>query len=325
MKRFESKKAGTNVNDLFNQRIRHHGFANSDKIIYYIAEDDKDLGFFAMYRGWLEYLYFADVCGYVPVIKVGPDFVYQEKEKINGTDNPFEYYFLQPSLISVQSAKVSRNVINAVLSHREMVELILTGKYANYKTTKRYMKEMSYIVKKYIKFNQPTYDYISEGMKRLNIENEKVLGIHIRGTDFRAKYDNHPIYVNESECFKEIDDLFEKKRYTKIFVATDDDRILKNFVDKYGKKICYYDDVKRSSKNQSVAFSKNNRKNHKYLLGLEVIKDMYTLSMCSGLVAGISQVAICARINKMARGEQYEDIKIIDKGLNRNGHLFMRY
>lgn len=51
---------------------------------------------------------------------------------------------------------------------------------------------------------------------------------------------------------------------------------------------------------------------------------MYTLSMCTGLIAGISQVAICAQINKLARGEQYKDLKIIDKGINVNNHIFKR-
>ncbi|MDE7324007.1 MAG: hypothetical protein K2N73_15100 [Lachnospiraceae bacterium] len=311
--------------NLFRMRIRHCGPLNSNKIIYYIAENNKNLGFFAMYRYWLEYLYFADVCGYIPVINVGSEFSYADMEKVNETRNPFEYYFNQPALIGVKSAKMSRNVINADIVHRQMVELIFTGKYCNYKANKRYMNAMGYIVKKYMRFNQSTWEYISMGMNQLNIDKGKILGVHIRGTDFRASYNNHPVYITEEECFKEIDVLLYKKPYTRIFVATDDSRILKRFVEKYERRICYYDDIIRSDKNQSVAFSKNSRKNHKYLLGLEVIRDMYTLSVCSGLVAGVSQVAICAHINKLARGEHYEDIKIIDKGLNDNSHIFMRH
>ncbi len=319
------KKDNKEKNDLLRVHIKHHGFLNKNKMIYYITEDNKNLGFFAMYRYWLEYLYFADICGYIPVINVGPEFAYGETEKIHGTNNPFEYYFIPPSSINVQDAKRSYNIIDADINHRQMVELIFTGKYCHYKVTRRYMYEMGRIVKKYIHFNQNTEKYIVDGINSLDINKEKVLGIHIRGTDFRSNYDNHPIYISESEWFEKIDLLFRQNSYTKMFIATDDTRILKNFIDKYGNKICYYKDVQRSNKNQSVAFSTGTRKNHKYLLGLEVIRDMYTLSMCPGLIAGISQVAICAQINKLSRGEKYEDIKIINKGLNKNTHVFMRH
>lgn len=310
--------------DIFQQKAKHLGTLNQGKIIYYIKEDSENFGFFAMYRAWLEYLYFANVCGYTPVVHAGERFSYKEKKQINKTENTFEYYFKQPAGVSVYDAERSSKVIVSSLVHRQMVELIFTGKYNNYKWNKRYLQEMGSIVKKYIRFNQPTWEYISKGIQEKNFEAEKVLGIHIRGTDFRAQYDNHPIYLIEEDAFKVIDPILEKNLYSKLFIATDDNRILKKFVARYGEKLCFYDDVERGSNNQSVAFSKNSRKKHKYLLGLEVIRDMYSLSMCSGLVAGISQVAVCAQINKLARGEHYRDLIIINKGLNINGHKFNR-
>lgn len=311
--------------DIFRLRQRHYGPANLEKTIYYIEEDNESLGFFAMYRCWLEYLYFADICGYTPVICAGNHFAYREEQAINKTTNPFEYYFLQPAAVSLKEVKISNKVIRADIVHRKMVELIFTGKVCNYKYNKRYLYMMGHIVNKYMKFNDCTENYINESWQTLNFGTERVLGVHIRGTDFRAKYNNHPIYVTEDDCFKEINQLLEKNSYDKIFVATDDKRILNNFIKKYGDKICFYKDVERSSVNKSVAFSYNSRKHHKYLLGLEVIRDMYTLSKCDSLVAGISQVAICAQINKVSRGEKYKDIKIIDKGLYKNSHIFTRH
>ncbi|MCM1261851.1 MAG: hypothetical protein NC313_03945 [Butyrivibrio sp.] len=317
-------KKNTEETDIFKLKYKHYGVLNRDKILYYIEENNKDLGFFAMYRYWLEYLYFADICGYLPVVSAGKDFAYKEEGAVNETTNPFEYYFLQPSAISVQETRHSKQVILSDIVHRKMVELIFTGKAGNYKYNKRYLSMMSYIVKKYVHFNKYTEEYINESIKKLNFGQEKMLGIHIRGTDFRAKYNNHPVYVSEEDCFEEVEKMLKKNSYSKIFVATDDKRILSAFIKKYGGYICFYGDVERSSNNKSVAFSDNSRDNHKYLLGLEVIRDMYTLSMCNGLIAGISQVAICAQINKLARNEHYEDIKIIDKGLYKNSHYFAR-
>ena len=100
--------------DIFQQKLVRFGSANKDKIIYYIKDNDQNvdnLGFFAMYRRWLEYLYFADICGYVPVICTDSQFAYKEREAVHGTTNPFEYYFEQPAAISVKDAKRSNKVV----------------------------------------------------------------------------------------------------------------------------------------------------------------------------------------------------------------------
>lgn len=316
-------KDSADINLMLDQ-IRNYSLNTGGTAVYFIKEDSKDLGFFAMYRAWLEYIYLADVCGMIPVVQAGSYFTYKEDEIINGTRNAFEYYFLQPMQIGVREARRTRDVLYSRVSHRKMVELVLTGKCAHYGYTKRYMREMAHIARKYIRFNEQTQQYLAAGLERLSIGDAKVLGVHIRGTDFRKKYNNHPIYVTEEDCFREVDRLIQNKGYEKIFVATDDVRILHNFLKKYGEKMCFYEDVERSSKNRSVAFSKNGRRKHKYLLGLEVIRDMYTLSRCSGLVAGVSQVAICAQIHKLADRQRYEDLKIIDKGIYKNAHTFIR-
>ncbi len=311
--------------DIFQLNARRYGFFNADKTIYYVNETNRELGFFAMYRCWLEYVYLADVCGFVPVINVGPDFAYAENRPIAGTKNPFEYYFLQPSSISVREAMHSSRVVHSDIVHRQMVELVLTGKMLQYDCNLQYLRLMGGIVRKYFKFNHTIQEYINEGLERLGIGDGKTLGVHVRGTDFKKGYDNHPVFVTEEEAFQAIDGVFEKKQYNRIFVATDDRLILEAFVRRYKEKLCFYTDVLRGSDRKSVAFHENDRAVHKYQLGREVIRDMCTLSRCDGLVAGVSQVAICARINKLAQKKKYQDLIIIDKGINRNGRVFYQH
>ncbi len=313
--------------DIFCREIIHYGTANKDKILYYIKDHDKNvknLGFFAMYRRWLEYIYFADICGYTPVICADSRFAYREWQAVHGTTNPFEYYFMQPAKIGLQEAKRSDKVVMSDNLHREMVELVLTGELGSYKYTNRYLYMLAHGAKKYIKPNQYTQAYIDEGLKRIDFEKEKMLGIHMRGTDYRAMYNNHPIFVSEDECFIRIDELLERNLYNRIFIATDDKRILAKFVQRYGDRLCFYDDVERSDQDKSIVFRYSARKQNRYLLGLEVIRDMYTLSMCDGLIAGVSQVAICAQIHKLARKEKYKDKIIINKGVYSNNHFFTK-
>ena len=52
------------------------------------------------------------------------------------------------------------------------------------------------------------------------------------------------------------------------------------------------------------------------LLGYEVLRDMYTLASCDGLVAGLSQVSYAARICKRSRNEKYDIEMILNKGIN---------
>lgn len=303
---------------------RCYGKENEDKTIYYICENNGNLGFFAMYRYWVEYLYFADICGYAPVIYAGREFAYGEENRINKTKNPFEYFFVQPTEMRLQQVRSSRSVIVSNVLHRRIVEFVYTGKYDNYLYTQNYLHSMSGIIKKYVKFNKVTWEFIEKSLEEIGLYGKKILGVHVRGTDFRSKYNNHPVYVTAEECFCAIDRILENRNYDMIFVATDDERILGQFVDQYKNRMCFYRDVERNDKNVSVAFTEKNRENHKYRLGLEVIRDMYTLALCDGLVAGVSQVAVCAQMNKMAMGKAYEDLEIIDKGIYKSLRRFNR-
>lgn len=310
--------------DVLEFKIRKFGPENQENVIYFIHEKDEQIfGFFAMYRYWLEYLYIAHVLGYVPVIYTDRDFSYYEKDGVKGTHNVFEYYFYQPGSITLKQVKHSCRVVLSQRVHRNMVEVVYTGAMNHYQYTDGYLKAMAEIVKKYIKFNNVTWNYINRGLKSLGINNKRILGIHARGADYKKGYDNHPIFIDEKEYYNSIDDLCYDNKYDMIFLATDDSIILKNFIDKYGNKLIYYRDVYRTDKTRSVIFTKEEREQHKYLLGLEVLRDMYTLSLCKGLVAGISQVSICSRINKIARGGDYEDLCIIDKGIHKNGRRFI--
>ena len=84
----------------------------------------------------------------------------------------------------------------------------------------------------------------------------------------------------------------------------------------------YYDDVYRGNSTAGVHTTKGDRENHNYKLGLEVVRDMYTLAACNGLVAGMSQVSMSARITNKAFYMPYESVCIIDKGLSQNGKIY---
>lgn len=306
------------LDDIFGMHSKHLGPLNHDKVIYLINNENKYLGFFAAYRLVLESLFFADRTGMTPVVKYGKGFAYREdKGKMAGI-NPFEYYFQQVSEVTFKDAKKSAKVVRGTRTHNNMVQLILTGSYGRYDFNDEYVDLMSQIHKKYIHLNNHTQRYINCGLSIIPT-GEKVLGVHVRGSDYKRHYNIHPVRVKEEEYVTEIIKCLDKGGYNKIFLATDDLNSLHYMQRIFGDKLLFYDDVSRTTGQQSVAFSDSTRNNHHYKLGLEVLRDAYTLASCDGLISGVSQVSLCARIIKNSK---YEYLRICDKGVYHNGINF---
>ena len=96
------------------------------------------------------------------------------------------------------------------------------------------------------------------------------------------------------------------------------------FREKFGDLVKIYDDTFRDDGgDDSIAFSESDREHHKYLLGLEVLRDQYTLTNCDGLVCGYSNVTFLARIMRKAWHEQaFDDYVLINNGIYHNNNNF---
>lgn len=310
--------------DYFFLKPKRLGKENADKTIYFINCASKKLGFFAVQRALLMAFLFAERCGYIPVVSLKDEFVYEENGAVNGTREPFEYYYQQPGNISVESAMKSAKVIFYNKVHFQMMELCLTGIYGVYDVNDDFFNAAAAMQRKYIKLNIKTENFIESNIKKL-FRDKKVLGVHVRGSDFKRNFNIHPVRVTAQEYAFQVKEIMEaNKSWDKVFLATDDDEAIDIFKQTFGNQVLYYEDVIRTRGQKSVAFSNTERKAHHYKLGLEVLRDMYSLASCQGLVGGISQVCIAARITKLSRNEEYEEQRIIDKGVHHNGKAFYR-
>lgn len=283
------------------------------KIIYLITLEDlngleKSMGFFALVNCILNRLYYADRLGLVPVIKLPTTLLYYD-----GTfgDNVFEYFFMPISDIAYADAI---QAFNLVYSQERHSQFNLCGK-PGYLLSEQGVENLASIWKKYFKFNQHTLEGLNKDML-ISTNDNKVLGVHIRGTDFKNKNKNHPIAISYKQYYEKIQELYSKGGYEKIFVATDENMAIKELTSIYGDKILFYNDVLRSNNGSPIHTSVNNRSNHKYLLGYEVLRDMVTLSCCKGFIAGKSQVSLGVRIYKKSKNEVFTDCCILDNGMN---------
>lgn len=297
-----------------NDMVSLENFGGSTKdILYFIDMKEMETGFFAIYNRTLTLLYFADKYGLKSVIKYDKSFPYAELHPVNGTDNPFEYYFKQPCDISLEDMK---NYGCVLVSRKEngYVANALNENSNGYSRSELFLEEMGRIVSKYIRLNDEVNECILKDMSPLL--GTATLGVHVRGTDFKRNYNGHPICIKIEDYLHQAITLFQTGKYQQIFLATDDLDAFHLFKKQFGNKLFSYEDVVRSNGNTTVMYSENRRKNHHYLLGLEVLRDMYSLAACDGLIAGLSQVSYAARIQKNSLEQKYIDLIILNKGIN---------
>lgn len=307
------KKTGKENNLVY---IENYGEKKMEHVLYHIKMEYSGSGFFADHNRLLCFLYFADKYGMKPVVEYHQDYCYAEKHPVNGTNNPFEYYFKQPSDISLEEMYTCRGVIRSRKENTN--DAIMLNENSNgYARTERYIGEMARITKKYLSLREEVRNEIWGQIHKLFKINMcgQILGVHFRGTDFKRNYNGHPVNLTIEDYFLEIDKRVAQG-YQRIFLATDDLDAVVKMKERYGEKVIYYDDVVRSSGDETVMNSADGRENHHYRLGLEVLRDMFTLAECDGLIAGLSQVSIAARIQKKSYDKEYEDLVIIDKGMN---------
>ncbi|MDE7325723.1 MAG: hypothetical protein K2N63_05530 [Lachnospiraceae bacterium] len=303
--------------------LQHPGNLYPENLVYCIGNVGYNYGFFAEIRDLLGYLSYADKFCLTPVVYWDKQGYYTERELICGVDNVFEYYFCPTSPIKYEEVFHCRNVVFPFPRQR----LTITGgewKY-DYWGNEELRKKLGMIYKKYCKLNIVTCSYIETNLKEKRLR-ERTLGIHIRGTDFKRGLRNHPLAVDAKEFMACTKKVINKYDYKQIFLATDSLEALKLFQAEFGEHLIFYEDVRRSDGDVGVHLLESDRKNHHYKLGLEVLRDAYSLAACDALIAGKSNVSLGAWYIKLSKGEDYTKVMILDRGSgNASGREGKRY
>lgn len=301
-------------------KIYRQGNEHEGQTIYNIDEYGLNVGFFSEVIFTLFRLYYADSRGFTPYVYWGKEHLYYEPGGIKGQYNVFLYYFQKVSEIA--EVKHAAHVIDSAYEHIHEIQDHL-GTHG-YDVSELYMKTLTLMVEKYIHYNEQTRLYLENEFEKL-IGNKKALAVHFRGTDYRRQYNNHPVFVTIEQEILEVQKLIKKKGYEIVFLATDEEEAIRKFRREFGDRLKVYEDTWRApAGDESVAYSHSNREHHHYLLGLEVLRDQYTLTRCSGLVCGISNLTIMARIMRNAWYEPYEDLMVINNGICVNDNAFMK-
>lgn len=277
---------------------------------------DAVCGMFWYLRLVLEVVYFCDNMGFIPQIKWSKSLYYDESIKV--TNNPFEYYFSQPFPLSAEELN-RRPIIEYAPGKNELArKLIETGSL--YEGDENYIDALAAVAKVALRYNTETKQKIDCFISEHDIDN-MTLGVHVRGTDFKKKYEGHPVFVEIFEYFEYIDFALKTYGFSKIFLATDDKHLLEEFLNHYSNiNVIYANEVNRGEGTTGIHTDAYiNRKYSPYKEGLSALCDMASLAKCGGLISGVSNLPLVSRIMHKGEKNTYKYDKIINKGYVKNG------
>lgn len=293
------------------------GQKNPGRIILLTERDSGSGGFCAEWMYWLNRLHFSEQMGFSHCFNWMSSQFFVEDSMQN--KNIFEYYFAQPYGLNVEEVKQSQHVIidkNSI--DYGYYDVFAPGRDDDYMISEEDFNKLSQIQKKYIHLEPKLKEEIERDIAQM-IGTAKILAVHARGADAKVQYKNHPIPIGIDKYIEETEKSMGLIGADKIFLATDDNNILKAFIDKYHQRLIYYKDVERSDGMRMSCYGDVSREYHHYRLGKEIIKDIYTLAACKGLVCSTSYVSYMARIVKMASGEEYQTINSIGSSKRTTG------
>ena len=288
------------------------GGANPENMYYYIHDNDS-YGFFALWRFAMTSLDFADEMGLTPFISWMGQPLYSEKDPINGTRDPFLYFFKQPAGIDFAKLKKCKKVIRAKHSGNRTKYPIFSD-YDLYDDQRRFNR-LVYLQRKYMQYNEATSKRLDSDFKSIT-NGFPFIGVHIRGTDYKLELINHPASITTEEYISETEKAVEKTGIRKIFLATDDEMTLSLFRNRFGEQCITYADAQRSSSKVGVHFLESTREHHRYLLGYEVLRDVYTLSRADSFIGGVSNVSLAARVFAEATGNNFRECRVLYHGIS---------
>ena len=303
--------------------LEHKGAKYPDEIVYsirFFTPDDKSYkrdgaGFCVWLRWTLLCLNLPDHLNMMPVVEWGSNSTYYDPGMDQITLNVFEYYFEPVSRIQYNEVEECRNVVIDKNVHANSYFFMERASGKLYQVKQDEIERLGFLYKKYIHLNQTAKEYIEKNLD--NILNQgTILAVHVRGTDFNVGYKNHPIAVSVEEYLARTKEIYSSGNYDKVFLATDDVHALELFKQEFKDRLLYYTDVFRSNEHLGVQVTPNDRPLHHYRLGLEILRDVYTLASCDSLICGLSNVSFIAQYINVAMDRKFKEIVILDHGIN---------
>jgi len=293
-------------------KFEHLGENNPDKVVYMVdSSNSYTSGFFSNMDSILFKMVYAKKNGLTPVVYNRTPTHYTEPTPYKGKSCYFEYFFEQPGGIEIDEALKSSHVL---WDNKKQVR-----RYFDLNESRRDKVHMK-ALREYIRIVPDIMEKL-ESARREFISGKRVLGIKYRGTGYKWRHKNHPIYVTPEEIIDRAKKEFEKG-YDYIYLATEDNTVIGTFKRAFGSDLIYDETIKRSEEGQlHIDLATSNPSQHSaFQEGFNVLKDVWILSHTTSFVGAQCGVSKYAELfNKAYSKKPFEYLDIIDKGVYKTG------
>ena len=283
-----------------------YGDLNKDKY-FYIIKRSPGTGLFSNVTFVLNHLLICKKLGFIPIIDMeNYHTIYNEREKIKGTSNAWNYYFVPLYDFTLEEVYKSKNV------------LISSDKFYNFFTYNLEIKEeFIKILQRDIKINRKLNKIFLKLSQKF--EKKNILGIHFRGTSYKRSQ-GHPLPATKKQMLKITKKIISGNNIDMIFLVTEEKNYLEFFQKHFPNKLFYLKSSFRSDKND--AFKIYPRNLHRYKLGRETVLETLLLSKCDHFIylrSNVSSASIGFNLN--SKQKRYE----INNGFNSKNFLVSQF
>lgn len=290
---FSSRKHPEYKNLDFKEQKVSYGTDYSDKTFYVIRRPN-DWGLMGITVIFLNQISYALRRGWIPVIDMcNYRSLYQTEDNLHKV-NVWENYFEQPCGFSLSAISKAKNVVLSGMNVLSCKKYSISPQDRDLEFGSEKMTYWHNIMKNYIRLNKKTSDFIDEKYNTIfDKTNEKTLACFVRGTDYvELKPKNHPVQPTAREVIEEAKKLIAKGEYKRLYLVTEDQRVLDQFIAEFGSLVLYLDCERfgASYKKDRYIYDQDffDRENDAFLRGLEYLTGIILLTKCEALIGGLA-------------------------------------
>ena len=259
----------------------------NNETFYVIRRYAPKVGLFSHFITNLGSLEYALDNGYIPVVDMkNYKNSIQEKDDLHKI-NIWDLFFEQPLGYSLEEALHGKRIVlgrGCELMHHPTETMSF---FNNINGQRDYWKNLC---RKYIKLNQKTEQHIDQVYSKLINKNDRVLGVLCRGTDYIAlQPKGHPKQPQISDIINRVNEFTISYRCNKIFLATEDEKIVNVFKKKYGDKLIM---AQQTFVEYTSGYLASKNIPNKQERALDYLTNIVILSRCTGVIAGRTSGAV---------------------------------
>lgn len=301
------------LDEFSDERKMSFGNENPETCFYILRAhwQENSNGFYNFFNRAVRTYHYAKKNGYEFLVDMKHYYTEYAGTDNYGKYNVWENYYRQPSPYSLEEAYRSKNVIFSRFGtewDKERIGDIFSVDKENYLP----YVELGKLYADSFCMGTALTEKIHNEKKRLNWGDKRILGVLMRGTDFKKCPPRHPVMHPVNDVINDVLNKIKSESYDLVYLATEDSGILNLFRERIGSKLLYSDQYRTDQCDRPLMKIKFPRDNDGYLRGLEYCTVIEMLSACNSIVANCMCGGAMAALTR--NQGKYEEILIYDDG-----------